>query len=108
MSSRYEDAFEIPNFDPDNSTDIVSDTLINFSIDTSTGLLTQIQAAPAGGRMPRQFSINTEGDLVAVGLQEDGRVVVIERDTETGLLGGFVAAVPVEGEVTCVIFNDLI
>jgi hypothetical protein len=35
-------------------------------------------------------------------------VVLIERDPESGLLGDFVAAADVEGEVTAVIFNELI
>ena len=108
VSSRNENAFEIPNFDPNNGTSIVSDTLINFSIDASTGALTAIQEVPAGGRFPRQFSMNADNTLLAVGLQSDGMVAVIERDAQSGELGEFVASAPVEGEVTCVIFNEQI
>lgn len=96
----------IPNFDPNNSTDITSDPLINFSIDGATGSLTKLQEVPAGGRFPRQFSLNADGTLAAVGLQSDGRVVIIARDPESGELGDFVASILLEGEITSVIFNE--
>jgi hypothetical protein len=41
-----------------------------------------------------------------VGLQMDGRVVVIERDVEDGTFGDFVASVNVAGQVTSVIFDE--
>lgn len=85
---------------------VASDTLVNFSIDGDTGALTQLQEVPSGGIGPRQFSINKAGTLVAVGAQSDGRVVLIERDPETGMLGEFVAHANVEGEITAVIFNE--
>ncbi|KAH6996301.1 Lactonase, 7-bladed beta-propeller-domain-containing protein [Ilyonectria sp. MPI-CAGE-AT-0026] len=106
LSSRNESTLEIPNFDPDNSTAVASDPLINFAIDPQTGHLDLVQETPCGGLFPRQFSINKAGTLVAVGLQSDGRVVIIERDTETGELGNFVAHASIEGEVTAVIFNE--
>lgn len=55
---------------------------------------------------PRQFAFNAAGDLVAVGLQTDGRVVVMRRDVATGEVGEVVAAVELEGEVTCVVFDE--
>lgn len=106
MSSRNENSFEIPNFDLTNRTLTPSDPLINFSIDSKTGHLTLLQEVPCGGRGPRQFSLNKAGSLVAVGLQSDGRVVVMERDVKTGLIGEVVAWAEVEGEVTAVIFNE--
>lgn len=106
MSSRGENSFTIPNFDTSNSTDIVSDAIISFSIDHSCGGLSLLQLFPAGGRIPRQFSVNKAGDLVAVGLQSDSRVVIIERDIESGLLQRFIANATVAGEVTAVIFNE--
>jgi 6-phosphogluconolactonase (cycloisomerase 2 family) len=48
-----------------------------------------VQTAPAGGLNPRGFSLNADGSLLASALQDDGRVVVIERDTATGKLGDF-------------------
>ncbi|CAH0015418.1 unnamed protein product [Clonostachys rhizophaga] len=108
VSSRYTNAFEIPNFDPSNSTQIVSDTLINFSVNHRTGALKAIQAVPAGGKNPRQFSFNRDASAVAVGLQGDGRVVIIERSKSSGRLGRFVASLEGGGEVSAVIFNEAI
>ena len=64
------------------------------------------QIAPAGGSFPRQFSVSKAGDLVAVGLQMDGRVVVIERNVANGMFGDFVASVDVAGQVTSVIWDE--
>jgi len=50
--------------------------------------------------------VNKAGDLVAVGLQMDGRVVVIERNVVDGTLGDFVANVDVAGQVTSVIWDE--
>lgn len=104
MSSRGEGTLKIPNFDPANSTEITSDPIFTFEIDHASGKLARVQQFPAGGSFPRQFSINGDGSLVAVGLQNDGRVVVIGRDVETGLLTDFVASAVVGGQPTSVIF----
>lgn len=101
-----ENTLSIPNFDLTNNTAIVSDPLISFAIDCETGSLTPLQEAAAGGRVPRQFSVNKAGTLVAVGLQADGRVVVIERDAQSGQLGRFIGYANVEGQITTVIFDD--
>ncbi|KAI1498670.1 YkgB protein [Biscogniauxia marginata] len=106
VSSRWENSTTIPSFDPNDSAEIPSDPLITFSVDRKTGGLTKVQEFPAGGQGPRQFSINASGDLVAVGLQADSRVVIIERDVETGLFKGFVAHADVAGEVTAAIFYE--
>ncbi|KAH9908647.1 putative isomerase YbhE [Xylariomycetidae sp. FL2044] len=106
VSSRWESPFNITNFDPTNSTEIPSDPLIVFAVDRASGGLSKIQEFPAGGSGPRQFSINGDGDLVAVGLQADGRVVVIERDVETGLLVDYLAWADIPGEVTAAIFYE--
>ncbi|KAI0520821.1 Lactonase, 7-bladed beta-propeller-domain-containing protein [Xylaria bambusicola] len=106
VSSRWERSLSIPNFDPRNSTEIASDPLIVYAIDNKTGLLDKIQEFPAGGVGPRHFSINGDGNRIAVGLQGDGRVAIIERDVHTGLLKDFVATADVEGEVNTVIFYE--
>lgn len=106
LSSRNENTLKVPNFDPGNTTSIVSDPLVNFEIDAETGHLNLRQEVPCGGGFPRQFTINKAGTLVAVALQSDGRVVVMERDVKTGLLGKFVAYAEVEGGVTAVVFNE--
>ncbi len=56
--------------------------------------------------MPRQFSINKAGTLLGVGLQGDGRAVVINRDPATGLLKDYAAAINIAGQVTSVVFDE--
>ena len=107
MSSRHEsDYFSIPNYDNTKTTNIASDPLFTFPVDQDTGLLGAPTASPAGGQTPRQFAINKAGNLVAVGLQDDDRVVVIRRDIATGALGDIIAHATVEGGVTCAIFDE--
>ncbi|GAW18608.1 hypothetical protein ANO14919_080860 [Xylariales sp. No.14919] len=106
VSSRWENSLTIPNFDPSNSTEIPSDPLITFAIDNKTGSLEKLQEFAAGGSGPRHFSINGDGNRIAVGLQGDGRVAIIERDVRTGLLKDFVATADVAGEVNAVIFYE--
>jgi len=106
VSSRGEGSLKIPNFDPKNSTQIPSDPLFNYAIDHASGNLTLLQTHPAGGMIPRQFSINKAGTRLAVGLQGDGRAVVVDRDPVTGHLQGFAASADIAGEVTCVVFDE--
>ncbi|KAG9188992.1 hypothetical protein G6011_05860 [Alternaria panax] len=80
-----------------------SDTLSVFSINAN-GTLTLVQHAPSGGYSPRQFMINTEGDKIAVGHQNNKTVVVWKRDVETGKIvreedGGLLGAVTLSGAV---------
>ena len=91
MSSRGENSLTFPNFDAANKTALVSDPLISFSVDARSGNLTLVQTAPAGGRNPRGFTLNKAGNLVVSALQDDNRVVVIQRDVRTGRLGEIVA-----------------
>ncbi|KAH6607554.1 hypothetical protein Trco_003867 [Trichoderma cornu-damae] len=105
ISSRAENSSTIPDFD-DPSKTIPSDPLINFKINPTTGQLQLLQIVPAGGRFPRQFSINKEGNLLAVGLQDDGRVVFVDRCPDTGLLGGFMAYADIAGQITSAVFDD--
>jgi len=106
ISSRNDSSFTLPNFDPTNKTAIISDTLINYSIDHATGALNLLQHFPAGGSFPRDFSINKAADLVLVGLQDSSTAVLIERDVKTGLLERFVGDVGIAGQVTCAIFQE--
>ncbi|KAI0996210.1 hypothetical protein K3495_g11969 [Podosphaera aphanis] len=105
-SVRNASILTIPNPSPNNNTEIQSDTLQSWAIDTNTGELTFKQIAPAGGRIPRHFALNKEGTLAAVGLQEDGRVVVYSRNVETGKLGDIMASADVEGEVTNILWDE--
>ncbi|RYP71137.1 hypothetical protein DL769_004748 [Monosporascus sp. CRB-8-3] len=110
ISSRLENSLTIPNFDKTNSTRLPSDPIVSLKIDQRSGELSLVQEAPAGGRIPRGFSLNKAGTLVASALQGDNRVVVIERNVNTGKLGKIVAWATVgEGEgngPSYVLFNE--
>ncbi len=96
----------VPNFDPKNATQIPSDPIITYTINQDTGALTWLQSFPAGGGVPRQFSINKAGTLLGVGLQGDGRAVIINRDPATSLLTGYAASINIAGPVTSVVFDE--
>ena len=57
--------------------------------------LTDPRLANAQGKWPRTFEINKEGNLVAVGNQVNGTVVILQRNTTTGDIGNQVASVSV-------------
>jgi len=103
-SSRNDTTFIIPNFDPSNSTDITSDSLQTWGINAD-GTLTFLQMAPAGGFFPRQFSVNAEGTLAAVGMQYSASVVIVQRKSD-GTFGNFVAQVDIPGEITSVVWDE--
>ncbi len=44
--------------------------------------------------------------MVAVGLQMDGRAVIIERNVEDGTLGGFLASIDIVGQITSVVWDE--
>ncbi|KAL1796159.1 hypothetical protein ACET3X_004699 [Alternaria dauci] len=80
-----------------------SDTLSTFAINAN-GTLTPVQQAPSGGWSPRQFMINTEGDKIAVGHQNNNSVVIWKRDVESGKIvleedGGKLGVVTLTGAV---------
>jgi hypothetical protein len=54
---------------------------------------------------PRQLSVNKAGTLAAVGLQDDVRVVIIERKSD-GSFGDFVAHVDIASSPTSVIWDE--
>lgn len=104
-SSRNDNLFKIPSFDATDGSQIVSDTLQSWKIDSRTGDLEFVQLAAAGGRFPRQFSVNKSGTLAAVGLQSDSRVVILKRNVQEGTFGEFVASIEVPGPITAVIWD---
>ncbi|KAH6856534.1 Lactonase, 7-bladed beta-propeller-domain-containing protein [Chaetomium sp. MPI-CAGE-AT-0009] len=89
-----------------NGTTVPSDPLVTFSIDATSGKLTHVQTAAAGGVNPRHFSFNKDGSRVASALQSDGRVVIFERDTKTGKIGKAVAETDVKGMPNYVSFKQ--
>ncbi|KAH9811584.1 Lactonase, 7-bladed beta-propeller-domain-containing protein [Melampsora americana] len=59
--------------------------LVSFARDLKTGLLdSKPIRIPTGGRVPRQFSFDPTGQLIAVAQQGAGNVVVFERNVKTG------------------------
>lgn len=97
---------KLPSFDPTSNKQISSDPIMTFAINHSNGNLTRVQEFAAGGMWPRQFSISNDGSMIAVGLQKDGRVVILDRDVQTGLLTEFRASIDVGNEPTCVVFKE--
>ncbi|TQS33959.1 hypothetical protein Golomagni_05681 [Golovinomyces magnicellulatus] len=105
-SARNATLLSIPNPSASNTSAIPSDTLQSWKIDPNTGSLNFQQLAPAGGRGPRHFSLNKDGTKAAVALNGDGRVVVYERNVESGDFGKMIASANVEGELSCVIWDE--
>jgi len=106
LSNRNSSIFTLPNPDASNSTAISSDSITTFSLSKS-GKLGFVQAWPTYGLFPRHFSLNSAGDLLAVGNQNSENVVVMQRDVATGLIGDVLAEAEVEGMVTSVVFGQV-
>jgi 6-phosphogluconolactonase (cycloisomerase 2 family) len=67
-----------------------NDSITAWSI-SSTGAISEIGFTDVYGTYPRTFSINSAGTLVAIGDQTTANVVIVSRNTTTGLLGSLVA-----------------
>lgn len=80
-------------------------TLATFVL-REDGSLSFHQLASAGGTYPRHYSMDATGRLVAIGSQYDKKVVIMERDPASGLIGRTVAELKVNGNVTCVVFDE--
>ncbi|KAF2764409.1 putative isomerase YbhE [Teratosphaeria nubilosa] len=102
ISNRNNTSFSLPSA---KGTLVPSDSLSTFALQTD-GTLVFHQLWPSGGSYPRHFSTNAVGDLVAVGNQYSQNVVILLRDTATGLIGEPVARVTVGGNTTCVVFDE--
>lgn len=83
---------------------MVSDSIATYR-PNNNGTLVFTQLWPAGGRFPRDFAINAKGDLVAVGLQLEGRLVVMGRDVQTGNIKEVVADRWGLGGITAVVWG---
>lgn len=64
-----------------------ANTLLVYSIDPATARLKEIQRRSVEGDHPREFSLDPSGRFLLVANQKSNQIVVIERDTQTGLLG---------------------
>jgi 6-phosphogluconolactonase len=63
-----------------------ANTIAVFSIDPVHGTLQQIQQISCGGETPRYFSIDPSNQWLLVGNQESASIVVLARNSKTGLL----------------------
>ena len=80
------------------------DTLVSFAVNAD-GTLGPALVAGAGGRNPRGLSLNHDGSLLAVALQADAKVVVFERNVDSGVLGKAVGSVVTEAQPVAVIWG---
>lgn len=106
VSNRNATFQTIPNPDPKNATQVPSDAMATFSLQPDSGKFTFQELTPAGGSFPRHFSLNADGSLVAVVLQNSGRVVVYRMCTEKGGLKERVADYEGLGQVTSVVWGS--
>lgn len=100
ISNRNTTAFTLPL-----NGGIPSDSLSTWAL-KDDGSFAFHQLWPTGGEYPRHFSMNAVGNLVAVGLQTDQAVVILERDVQSGLIGEPVARIAIGGNVTTVVWDE--
>jgi 6-phosphogluconolactonase len=62
------------------------DTIAVFAIDSEKGTLAVVEDAPAGGRIPRNFSIDPTGEYLFTSNQNGENIVVFRIDRKTGRL----------------------
>ena len=110
VSNRNDSTFLLPNTNPKNATAIPSDSMASYAI-MPNGTLQFAQLFPAYGSFPRNFDINKAGDKVAIGLQNDGRVAVFQRNPVNGLVGAPLAiwegaGFDAVGQITRVVWNE--
>lgn len=71
------------------------DSMITLNRSPQNGSVSLRNRTDASGKVPRTFSINRAGDLVAIGDQSSSTVAIVRRDRETGDLGEEVAILQV-------------
>jgi 6-phosphogluconolactonase (cycloisomerase 2 family) len=62
------------------------DSIVIYSIDQSSGLLTQVGWKPTEGRKPRYFGLDPSGTLLYAGNQDSDTVITFRIDQATGKL----------------------
>ncbi|WP_160108031.1 lactonase family protein [Pseudomonas izuensis] len=67
-----------------------------FAIDPATGHLKELQRRTVEGDHPREFSLDPSGKFMLIANQKSNQIVVVERDTRTGLLGKTVQKLPMD------------
>jgi 6-phosphogluconolactonase (cycloisomerase 2 family) len=83
-----------------------SDSISTFALNKN-GTLSFVQLSPSGGLIPRQYSMNAIGDLLAVGNQNSMNLVIFERDIVSGKIGETpVVEVKLPGNTTYVAWDE--
>jgi 6-phosphogluconolactonase len=62
------------------------DSIVIFSINSDTGMLTYVGHQPSGGKTPRSFGIEPTGKYLLVANQDSNNIVVMRIDSKTGKL----------------------
>lgn len=62
------------------------DSLVVYSVDQASGLLTPVEYAPTLGGHPRNFAVSPDGRFVLVANRDADNIVTFSRDAETGKL----------------------
>ncbi len=62
------------------------DSIVIYSVNAQTGMLTLVGHQPTGGGTPRSFTLDRSGSLMLVANQNANEIVTFEVDTDTGLL----------------------
>jgi len=70
--------------------------LVVFAIAPATGQLKEIQRRSVEGTEPREFSIDPTGHFLLIANQKSNQIVILRRDTKTGLLGETVQKMDVD------------
>jgi len=78
--------------------------IVALSIDPNSYELKVIQHIDAGGKVPRNFSLSPNQDYLAVALQDIDKIMLFDRNEETGILGESPEVVEIKTPV-CVIFE---
>jgi 6-phosphogluconolactonase len=80
------------------------DSIAIFAVDQETGKLRPAGHQHAGGREPRNFSLDPSGRLLLAGSQHDDRIVAFHVDAETGQLTPTGQVTPCPSPV-CIVFR---
>jgi 6-phosphogluconolactonase (cycloisomerase 2 family) len=64
---------------------------------------------PAYGSFPRHFALNRAGNLMAVGLQNSGNLVILQKNSSSGLFDKNVASIKFAPGIdlpVCVVWDE--
>ncbi len=83
------------------------DSIVIYSIDQNTGMLTLVGHEPTQGKVPRGFGIDPTGGYLIAGNQNSDSVVIFRIDSVTGLLSATGQSLHV-GAPVCIEFMPLL